>query len=69
MIKDEPIELDFLTSTTQAVHLFPCFAPHMALLGFFIERIVFLHNVNDLPPYAATGIQTQVRELHLFEGP
>ena len=36
-------------STSHTKHLLPCFAPQMALLGFFI-----------LPPYAATGNQTHI---------
>ena len=40
----------------------------MALLGFIIERDMFsIHDLYDLPPYAATGIRTHVRELHLIQ--
>ena len=45
-----------------------CFAPQMALIGFFIE-MSFSHNLYDPPSYAVTGIRTHVRELPLFEGP
>ena len=46
----------FFTSTSQTVNLFLCFAPQMALRGFFIEAS-FSYNLYDLPPYAATGFE------------
>ena len=60
--------LFFFTSTSQTEYLFPCFAPQMVMLGFFIET-KFSHNLCDLPAYDAIRIRTHVSKLHLFEGP
>ena len=44
-------------STSQTAHLFLCFAPQMAQLGFFIERGIFPSLQFFLPPYAADSHQ------------
>ena len=59
----------FVLLPPKAVHFFLCFAPQMALLGFFIARWLFSHTLYDLLLYAAARIRTHFRELHLFEGP
>ena len=52
----------FFTSTSQTEYLFPCFAPQMVLLGFFVET-KFSHNLYDLPLYDSIRIRTHVSKL------
>ena len=42
----------FFSNLAACLHLFPCFTPQMALLGFFFQ-----------PPFAATGIGTHISSV------
>ena len=50
-----------LVSAPNSVHV-SVFCPTHGIASNFLREMSFLHNLNDLSPYNATGIQTHVRE-------